>query len=177
MTRRRKTIPPVPLAPRHRRTWRTFWRRCSCGLAAPCVDSLILPPIPPFPPPRGPRTERRADQGETAIPLWNEASGHPRAQAPDAGEISVSSPPDPPGTTGDPMRTADPSGVVPFPDVDLEAYSGAWSGAVTRPPGGREGRRRKSARSRRRARDGSTTTPGQSEGDSPPDGRPGVVNL
>ncbi len=53
MTRRRQTIPPVPVGPLHRRTWRSFWRRCSCGLSAPCIDRLV--PTVPFPfPPRGP---------------------------------------------------------------------------------------------------------------------------
>ena len=32
--------PPVPIAPIHRRSWRTLWRRCSCGLSEPCVDRL-----------------------------------------------------------------------------------------------------------------------------------------
>jgi len=109
MTRRRQTTPPVPLAPRHRRTWRSLWRRCACGLAAPCVDSLVQPPIPPFPPPRGRRAERRAEQGRTDIPLWSEAPDRLRAQSSGADEVSVSQPPGPPGT--------DPPGGLPHPDI------------------------------------------------------------
>ena len=52
MTRRRQTTQLVPVGPAHRRMWRSFWRRCSCGLAAPCVD--VLAPATPLPfPPRG----------------------------------------------------------------------------------------------------------------------------
>jgi hypothetical protein len=39
--------PPVPIAPIHRRSWRTLWRRCSCGLSEPCVDRLTTArPLP-----------------------------------------------------------------------------------------------------------------------------------
>lgn len=31
-------VDPVPVSPTHRRMWQTLWRRCSCGLPAPCVD-------------------------------------------------------------------------------------------------------------------------------------------
>lgn len=176
MTRRRKTIPPVPLAPRHRRTWRSLWRRCACGLSAPCVDSLILPPIPPFPPPRGPRTERRADQGEIPIPLWSEAPGRPRAQSPDAGEISVSQPPHPPGDTGDPKRTSASPGGVSLPDIDLTAHPRAELGAAIRPPGDHRGGSRASAKPRRWGRGRSPTASGQSGGGSAPIGCPGAVD-
>jgi hypothetical protein len=37
---------PVPLGPIHRRLWRTFWRRCSCGLPAPCIERRIPAPVP-----------------------------------------------------------------------------------------------------------------------------------
>jgi hypothetical protein len=49
MTRRRQTTPLVPLGPSHRRLWRTLWRRCSCGLPAPCLDRRLPSPPPPFP--------------------------------------------------------------------------------------------------------------------------------
>jgi hypothetical protein len=160
MTRRRKTTPLVPLAPRHRRTWRTLWRRCACGLAAPCVDSLILPPIPPFPPPRGLRTERRAEPGDDPIPLWSEASGRSRAQSPDA-----VSPPHPPGASDSP-------GGVPLPDSDLEARPTATSGAVTGLSADHRGRRRASATARRGKRDRSPAAPGRPRGES----RPGAVD-
>jgi hypothetical protein len=35
------TIEPVPISPAHRRNWRRLWRRCSCGLPAPCVDRRL----------------------------------------------------------------------------------------------------------------------------------------
>jgi hypothetical protein len=50
MTSSRRSTVPVPLSPAHRRTWRTLWRRCSCGLPAPCVDRLVPASQPPFPP-------------------------------------------------------------------------------------------------------------------------------
>jgi hypothetical protein len=50
MTRRRQTPEPVPLTPSHRRTWRTFWRRCSCGLPAPCIDRAVPAKPRPYPP-------------------------------------------------------------------------------------------------------------------------------
>ena len=40
MTTRRRTTPPVPMSPIHRRSWRSLWRRCSCGLKEPCIDRL-----------------------------------------------------------------------------------------------------------------------------------------
>lgn len=36
---------PVPLAPRHRRDWRTWWRRCTCGLPWPCPDRRLPVPV------------------------------------------------------------------------------------------------------------------------------------
>ncbi|SNR27749.1 hypothetical protein SAMN06264365_101454 [Actinoplanes regularis] len=53
MTRCRMTTGGVPFSPRHRRDWRTLWRRCRCGLPAPCVDRLVPAPPKPYPP-RGP---------------------------------------------------------------------------------------------------------------------------
>ena len=50
MTSSRRSTEPVPLSPAHLRTWRTLWRRCSCGLPAPCVDRLVPAPPLPFPP-------------------------------------------------------------------------------------------------------------------------------
>ncbi|WDZ86494.1 hypothetical protein [Micromonospora cathayae] len=45
---------PVPLAPRHRRDWRTCWRRCSCGLPWPCPDRHAPVPVEPATPAAGP---------------------------------------------------------------------------------------------------------------------------
>lgn len=50
MTRRQQTTGPVPHSPRHRRDWRTLWRRCICGLPAPCLDSRVPTAPLPFPP-------------------------------------------------------------------------------------------------------------------------------
>jgi hypothetical protein len=53
MTILRKRRPDrVPYGPAHKRQWRTLWRRCSCGLPAPCVDRLVPAPRLPFPPDR-----------------------------------------------------------------------------------------------------------------------------
>jgi hypothetical protein len=62
MTTRRRTTPPVPMSPVHRRSWRSLWLRCSCGLKEPCIDRLTasvlyLPteqPPSPEPPPSTP---------------------------------------------------------------------------------------------------------------------------
>jgi hypothetical protein len=48
MNTRRETISPVPWAPLHRRSWRTLWRRCSCGLPEPCVDRALTAPTAAF---------------------------------------------------------------------------------------------------------------------------------
>lgn len=73
MTRRRETTALVPVEPRHRRTWQSLWRRCRCGLPAPCVDRLV--PSPPLPfPPRPTRARAR--------PAARPAGPHPRAMAP-----------------------------------------------------------------------------------------------
>ena len=60
MTTRRRTTGPVPMSPIHRRSWRSLWRRCTCGLKEPCIDRLTTaalylptdqkPPPPPEPP-------------------------------------------------------------------------------------------------------------------------------
>lgn len=60
--RRRRRLDPVPHEPSHRRLWQSWWRRCSCGLRAPCVDRLVPAPRLPFPPARN---ERRAPGGDT----------------------------------------------------------------------------------------------------------------
>lgn len=52
------TRTPVPLAPLHRRSWRTLWRRCSCGLPEPCVDRVTTPAPPPPPSPPHPARGR-----------------------------------------------------------------------------------------------------------------------
>jgi|SRR4051812_13063791 hypothetical protein len=89
MTRRRKTTAPVPLGPLHRRTWQSLWRRCSCGLAAPCVDRLV--PATPLPfPPRG----YVVPWDVTPVPLAPPASFAP--SAPETGGATPSGGPRPP---------------------------------------------------------------------------------
>jgi hypothetical protein len=68
MTTRRRTTPPVPMSPIHRRSWRSLWRRCSCGLKEPCIDRLTTPVLflpadqpPPSPPPVQPQPPRHPD--------------------------------------------------------------------------------------------------------------------
>jgi hypothetical protein len=80
MTTRRRTTPPVPMSPIHRRSWRSLWRRCSCGLKEPCIDrlttsALYLPtdqePPPPPPPPaqrQAPRPPLSPTAGEVPHP-------------------------------------------------------------------------------------------------------------
>jgi hypothetical protein len=46
----RRSIPPVPIQPHHRRTWRSFWQRCTCGLTVPCIDRLVPATRLPYPP-------------------------------------------------------------------------------------------------------------------------------
>ena len=54
--RRRRRFEPVPHEPSHRRLWQSWWRRCSCGLRAPCVDRLVPAPRLPFPPAQNERS-------------------------------------------------------------------------------------------------------------------------
>lgn len=65
MTTRRRTTPPVPMSPIHRRSWRSLWRRCSCGLKEPCIDrrtaSVLYLPTEQPPPPAPPQTPRHPD--------------------------------------------------------------------------------------------------------------------
>jgi len=57
--------PPVPITPIHRRSWRTLWRRCSCGLNEPCVDRLTT--AQPLPDPRS-GAESAADPTAGIVP-------------------------------------------------------------------------------------------------------------
>src|SRR3954447_26981969 len=70
MTRRRQTSKPVPLAPTHRRDWRTFWRRCTCGLTSPCVDRLVPATPRPFPPRTATATHLSAGPVEERSPRY-----------------------------------------------------------------------------------------------------------
>jgi len=70
MTRRRQTPKPVPLTPTHRRDWRTFWRRCTCGLTSPCVDRLVPATPRPFPPRTATATHPPAGSAEERSPRY-----------------------------------------------------------------------------------------------------------
>jgi hypothetical protein len=77
MTSLRRPTAPVPLQPAHRRDWRTLWRRCTCGLKAPCVDRLVPATPRPFPP----RAVGRAT-GRTHAPSTTGARGYPDVRGP-----------------------------------------------------------------------------------------------
>ena len=70
MTRRRQTSKPVPLAPTHRRDWRSLWRRCTCGLTCPCVDRLAPAKPRPFPPRTATATHPPAGSAEERSPRY-----------------------------------------------------------------------------------------------------------
>ena len=70
MTWRRRASRPVPLAPTHRRDWRTFWRRCTCGLTSPCVDRLAPAALRPFPPRTATATHPPAGSHEERSPRF-----------------------------------------------------------------------------------------------------------
>jgi hypothetical protein len=76
MTRSRRTSSPVPFHPNHRRDWRTLWRRCICGLSAPCIDRIPPAPPPPYPP----RDSPTFDQ----VPQGRQGLYRSRAAPPDA---------------------------------------------------------------------------------------------
>jgi hypothetical protein len=75
MTSRRRRVPPIPFQPTHRRSWRTLWRHCTCGLAAPCVDRLVPATQLPYPP--------RPVGG--AVGTAGRRAGARNAESPDAG--------------------------------------------------------------------------------------------
>ncbi len=76
-------VDPVPVNPAHRRTWRTLWRRCSCGLPAPCVDARAPGPDPTRPPAdTRPRTEPPAEAESAASPTPSRVVRPDRALAP-----------------------------------------------------------------------------------------------
>jgi hypothetical protein len=116
MTSSRRSTEPVPLSPVHRRTWRTLWRRCSCGLPAPCVDRLV--PAPPLPfPPRDTTPAHRSHRPPTlrrSVPV-NRTLPTPDRQAPPARPVEPSRP-WPAGSVPSDTSTAG-SGTNGVPDV------------------------------------------------------------
>jgi hypothetical protein len=76
MTTSRRPVDPVPITPSHRRTWRSLWQRCSCGLTAPCVDRLTSPSPLVEPPRTSAPTQSRP-------PARVPAPARPPAPAPD----------------------------------------------------------------------------------------------
>jgi hypothetical protein len=101
----KRRLDPVPHEPSHRRAWRSLWRRCSCGLPAPCVDRLVPAPRLPFPPDRGIRSSGRLtiaddearltraagarDTGSDGRPRWptHPVGSEIHQQQPDAGGV------------------------------------------------------------------------------------------
>ena len=141
MTSSRRSTLPVPLSPAHRRTWRTLWRRCSCGLPAPCADRLV--PAPPLPfPPRNPTPAHRSHRPPAlrrSVPP-NPTLATTDHQAPPARPVEASRP----WPTGPVPSDASParfSGRCPVPDVapwqrppaDASLTSTARSEPVGRP--------------------------------------------
>jgi hypothetical protein len=85
MTRRHQTTGSVPHSPRHRRNWRTLWRRCICGLPAPCIDSRVPTAPLPFPPlPDSALRQLPADRSPSAL---EPASNQPTTVQPAPPEI------------------------------------------------------------------------------------------
>jgi hypothetical protein len=78
---RRRCPRPVPHEPSHRRTWRSLWRRCSCGLPAPCVDRLVPAPQLPFPPNRASPTDGRSAVGDGTDPPMSTSARIPAQRA------------------------------------------------------------------------------------------------
>ncbi|WP_155251555.1 hypothetical protein [Salinispora cortesiana] len=80
LPRWRRPDPPVPLAPRHRRTWRGLRRWCSCGLRwTACPDRHA--PVPTEPPTPRPRNTRWHDEPTQANPQVGRAGRLTLAQA------------------------------------------------------------------------------------------------
>ncbi len=93
MTRRRQTTQLVPVEPAHRRTWKSLWRRCSCGLPTPCVDRLLPPtplPFPPRAPARRPALTALPPRGRAA--LTSLLPSRPSPGAPHPRQSSASQP-------------------------------------------------------------------------------------
>jgi hypothetical protein len=86
---RRRCPRPVPYEPSHRRTWRSLWRRCSCGLPSPCVDRLVPAPPLPFPPNRVSPADRRSTASDGTHPPTSTSA---RIQPPRASPIRPAQP-------------------------------------------------------------------------------------
>jgi hypothetical protein len=122
MTRRRRSTLPVPVTPAHRRTWRSLWRRCSCGLAAPCVDRLAPAPARPYPPRPG---KHRASAAGSAAPSRTDPA------------MTTSRPPTRSSVTTarSPTGSAHHDAVIPLPATEAAPTSAAhWTGATVPMP-------------------------------------------
>ena len=110
---RKRRRSPVPHEPSHRRAWRSLWRRCSCGLPAPCVDRLVPPPRLPFPPNRdSPAPIRTVDPpdraggfGTAQEPAIPDTATPERRQQTTWTAACPSHPPPPPPTRASPFIT------------------------------------------------------------------------
>ncbi|MBB4760378.1 hypothetical protein BJ971_000934 [Actinoplanes digitatis] len=78
---RRRCQRPVPHGPSHRRMWRSLWRRCSCGLPAPCVDRLVPAPPLPYPPNTASPADGRPIASGTARPSMPTSARIPAPRA------------------------------------------------------------------------------------------------
>ena len=106
---RRRTPSPVPLEPTHKRAWRSLWRRCSCGLPAPCVDRRVPPSTPPLP-----QTPAPSHPRHIADPLLSPFSyvpaRHPESNFPGSAASAEDSTPS--SDSASPAGTAFPAGTA-----------------------------------------------------------------
>src|SRR3954452_22515598 len=134
MTRRRQTPKPVPLTPTHRRDWRPFWRRCTCGLTSPCVDRLVPATPRPFPPRTATATHLSAGPVEERSPRYPTLIEYlATVPFPVHCGVAVLRP-----FPAEPSESPEPS--LPRAPADHPGVSGALAGPGSRPcPGSRAG--------------------------------------
>ena len=116
MTRSRRSPSPVPLQPTHRRSWRTFWLRCTCGLTAPCVDRAVPPKERPFPP-----RQSGVAIGRAPCHTDSRSRPHPRSQA------ASTSRPDSPDHTESRSRPESRSHTETRSHTKSRSYTESWS--------------------------------------------------
>ncbi|TDO40713.1 hypothetical protein C8E87_4432 [Paractinoplanes brasiliensis] len=148
MTRRRQTSRLVPVDLNHRRTWRSLWRRCRCGLAAPCVDALVpsaplpFPPRPDLSPPsQALAKERRYSHAENTRPGMTESDPTALSRCSPGGPHSPARRPQkPPGSSGhepsrQPAATASRRSATATANHSLRGFAGRSAMASASCPG------------------------------------------
>ena len=125
---------PVPHAPTtHKRHWRSLWRRCACGLPAPCADRLASSPSNRATPGRHARTHPPTPTGWFACAgraTNTTQASHPRSPAGwSAGTgrpvntTGVVRPPSPTGRLGGTSHPANPTGWFAGTEASNLAYN------------------------------------------------------